>query len=140
MKRPTFEAGVLEVDQTLSDCSLGFSKFIRDTFSFDPNMCCNHVAAIPAANHSQQLQFKSCETYDAYYDEVVRLAHVGHETIAVKCDEAMIVWIKDVLQDPAGADYYDKTWSLSSGHGRFPVVYGGRGIHHQRSHRGRMER
>ncbi len=66
-------------------------------------------------------------TYDAYYDEVVRLAHVGHETIAIKCDEAMIVWIKDVLQDPASADYYDKTWSLSSGYGRFPVVYGGYG-------------
>ena len=76
-KRPTFEAGVLEVDQTLSDSSLGLSKFTRDTFSFDPNMCHNHVTAIPATNHSQQRQFKSRETYDTYYDEVVRLAHVG---------------------------------------------------------------
>ena len=81
--RPTFDAGVLEVDQTLSDRSLGFSKFTCDTFSFDPNMCSNHVTAIPAANHSQQRQFKSRETYNAYYDEVVRLAHVGHETITV---------------------------------------------------------
>ena len=127
MKRPSFEAGVLEVDQTLSDRSLGFCKFTRETFGFDPNMCRNHVSAIPAANHSQQRQFKCRETYDAYYDEVVRLAHVGQETIAVKCDEAMIVWIKDVLQDPVGADYYEKTWSLASGHGRFPVVYGGYG-------------
>jgi hypothetical protein len=39
----------------------------------------------------------------------------------------MAVWIKDVLEDPAGADYYDKKWSLSSRHGRFPVVYGGYG-------------
>ncbi len=90
-------------------------------------MCSNHVTAIPASNHSQQWQFKSRETYDAYYNELVRLALVGHETIAVKCDEAMIVWIKDVLQDPVGADYYDKTWSLSSGHSKFPVVYGGYG-------------
>ena len=30
-------------------------------------------------------------------------------SITVKCDEAMIVWIKDVLQDPTGADYNDKT-------------------------------
>jgi hypothetical protein len=84
-------------------------------------MCRNHVTAIPASNHLQQRQYKSRETYDAYYDEVVRLAHVGHETIAVKCDEAMIIWIKDVLEDPVGTDYYDKsdkTWSLSSGHSR----------------------
>jgi hypothetical protein len=126
-KHPTFAAGVLEVDQTLSDCSLGFCKFTHDTFCFDPNMCRNHVTAIPAANHSKQRQFKSRETYDAYYDEVIRLAHVGHETITVKCDEAMIIWIKDVLEDPVGVDYYDKMWSLSSGHGRFPVVYGGYG-------------
>ncbi len=56
-------------------------------------MCHNHVTAIPAANHSQQLQFKSREPYEAYYDEVVHLALVGHETIAVKCDEAMVVWM-----------------------------------------------
>ncbi len=67
------------------------------------------------------------KTYDAYYDEVVLLAHVGQETIAVKCDEAMIIWIKDVLEDPVGADYYVQTWSLSSGHSRFPVVLGGYG-------------
>ena len=126
-KRHTFAAGVLEVDQTLSDHSLGFGKFTRDTFSFDANMCRNHVTAIPAANHSQQRQFKSRETYDRFYDEVVRFSQVGHEAIAVKCDEAMIKWISDVLEDPVAAEYYNKTWSLASGHGRFPVVYGGYG-------------
>ena len=118
---------MLEVDQTLSDRSLGFGKFTRDTFSFDANMCRNHVTAIPAANHSQQRQFKSRETYDRFYDEVVRFSQVGHEAIAVKCDEAMIKWISDVLEDPVAAEYYNKTWSLASGHGRFPVVYGGYG-------------
>jgi hypothetical protein len=36
----------------------------------------------------------------------------------------MGTWIRDVLNDPAGADYNVKTWSLTSGHGTFCVVHG----------------
>ncbi len=52
-EQSTFVSGILEVDQTLpvSAQSLGFSKFTSDTYMLDPNMCCNHVTAIPAANH-----------------------------------------------------------------------------------------
>ncbi len=35
-------------------------------------MCCNHVTAILAANHSQQKCFKSPSVYDTLYDEAVR--------------------------------------------------------------------
>ncbi len=62
----------------------------RDTFCFDPNMCRNHVTAIPAANFLQQKHFENRETHDAFYDEVVRFLRVGHEEVAVKCDAAMI--------------------------------------------------
>ncbi len=50
-------------------------SFTRDIFHFDPNMCHNHVTAIPAANHSQHKYFKLWDVYDTYYDEVVRLSN-----------------------------------------------------------------
>jgi hypothetical protein len=102
---------------------LVFCKFTRDAFCFDANMCCNHVTAIPAVNHLQQRNFKNRATYDAFYDEVLPFSRVGHD----KCDATMIEWIRNVLQGLTAAEYYDKTWSLASGHGRFPVVYGGYG-------------
>ncbi len=92
-----------------------------------PNMCRNHVTAIPAANHAQLKYFKTLDVYDTYYDEVVRLSRVGDEVVAKKCHEVMVTWIKDDLEDPEGADYYHSTWSLESGFGRFCVVYGGHG-------------
>ena len=51
-------AGKFDVGLTLCDQSLGWGSFTRETFGFDPNMCRNHVTAIPAANHSQQKYFK----------------------------------------------------------------------------------
>ncbi len=50
--------GKFNVGLTLCDQRLGWGSFTRETFGFDLNMCCNHVTAIPAANHSQQKQFK----------------------------------------------------------------------------------
>jgi hypothetical protein len=64
---------------------LRWGSFTRDIFHFVPNMCCNHVTAIPAANHSQQKYFKSLDVYDTYYDEVVQLSKVGHEVVARMC-------------------------------------------------------
>ncbi len=37
-KQSKFASGILKVDQILSDWSLEFANFTRDTFSFDPNM------------------------------------------------------------------------------------------------------
>ena len=36
----------------------------------------------------------------------------------------MVTWINDDLEDPEGAQYYHRTWSLESGFGRFCVVCG----------------
>jgi hypothetical protein len=124
----TFESGVLEVGATLCDQTLGWSSFTRDTFNFDPNMCRNHVTAIPAANHAQFKYFRSRDVYDTYYDEAVRLSRVEDEVVARKCHEVMVTWIKDDLEDPEDADYYHSTWSLESGFGRFFVVYGMHGV------------
>ena len=124
LTRSTCTSGLLEVDLTLSDRSLGWGSFTREIFGFDPNICRNHVTAIPAAQHSQVNYFKSREVYDTYYDEVVRLSKVGHEVVARKGHEAMVDWLRNDLEDPEGADYYHKTWSLDSGYGRFCVVYG----------------
>ena len=124
MTRSTFTDGVLEVDLTLSDRSLGWGSFTREIFKIEPNMCRNHVTAIPAANHSQRKYFKSQDVYDTYYDEAVRLSRIGNEVIAEKAHLAMVRWLRDELKDPSAANYYEKTWSLVSGYGRWPVVYG----------------
>ena len=124
MKRETFADGEFEVDGTLSDRSLGWSLFTHNTFHFDANMCRNHTSAIPAANHAQQKYFRSQEVYDDYYDEMVKLGRVGHEVVVNKAHHAMPIWIEHVLKDAKGAKYWQNTWSLSSGHGRFSVVHG----------------
>ena len=124
MSTSLFEAGKFPVELTLCDRSLGWGSFTRETFGFDPNMCRNHVTAIPAANHSQQKYFRSPSVYDTYYDEAVRVSKIGHETVARKALEAMVTWINDDLEDEEGAKYFDKTWSLASGFGRWPVVFG----------------
>ncbi len=62
--------------------------------------------------------------YDTYYDEVVRVSKVRHETVVRKALEAMITWIRDDLKDEHRANYIDKTWSLGSGFCRWPVVFG----------------
>ena len=116
--------GKFDVGLTLCDRSLGWGSFTRETFGFDPNMCRNHVTAIPAANHSQQKYFKSPSVYDTYYDEAVRVSKIGHETVARKAMEAMVTWIKEELEDEEGAKYFHKTWSMDSGFGRWPVVFG----------------
>jgi hypothetical protein len=36
----------------------------------------------------------------------------------------MVTWIKDDLEDEEGANYFHKTWSMDSGFGRWPVVFG----------------
>ncbi len=79
--------------------------------------------AIPAAHHSKVKYFNSRETYDTHNDEVCRLSKIGHMEIARKDHEAMVIWIRDDLEDPAGADYYYNTWSLDSCYRRFCVVY-----------------
>jgi hypothetical protein len=38
--------------------------------------------------------------------------------------EAMVTWIRDDLEYEHGAKYFDKTWSLDSCFGRWPVVFG----------------
>lgn len=56
------------------------------------------------------------------YDEVVRLGTrwlLGRHLI-----EAMVTWIRDDLEYEHGAKYFDKTWSLDSCFGRWPVVFG----------------
>ena len=118
LTRPTFTDGVLEVDLTLSDRSLGWGSFTREIFKTEPNMCRNRVTAIPASNHSQKKYFKSQEVYDTYYDEVVRLSRIGNEVVAEKAHLAMVSWLEVQLEDPEAADYYHKTWSLANGYGR----------------------
>ncbi len=118
MRGRSLVASKFDVGLTLCDRSLGWGSFTRETFAFDPNMCCNHVTAIPAANHSQLKYFKSPSVYDTYYDEAVRVSKIGHETVARKALEAMVTWIKEDLQDEEGANYFHKTWSMDSGFGR----------------------
>ena len=82
MARESFASGLFEVGATLCDRSLGWDSFTRETFHMQPNMCRNHVTAIPAANHAQLKYFKTRDVYDTYYDEVVRLSRVGDEVVA----------------------------------------------------------
>ena len=124
MTRSTFTDGVLEVDLTLSDWSLGWGSFTREIFKTEQNMCRNQVTAIPASNHSQKKYFKSQKVYYTYNDEAVRLSRIGNEVVAEKAHLAMVCWLEVQLEDPEAADYYHKTWSLASGYGRWPVVYG----------------
>ncbi len=99
-------------------------SFTLETFVFDPNTCRNHVTDILAANHSQQKYFKSPSVYDTYYDEVVRVSKIGHETVARKALEVMVTWIRKDLHDEEEAIYFQNTWSMTSGSSQWPVVFG----------------
>jgi hypothetical protein len=80
---------------------------------------------IPASNYSQQKYCISREVYDAFYDFMVRIGRVGIEKIAEKGRVMLPIKLRDVLNDPAGADFFEKTWSFqSSDHRRFSVCHG----------------
>jgi hypothetical protein len=56
---------------------------------------------------------------------MVRIGRIGIDTIAENAHELLPIELRDVLQDPEGAVYFEKTWPLqSSGHGRFSVRHG----------------
>jgi hypothetical protein len=115
----------LIVHATLSDCSLGWHATTREEFGFEPNMCNNHTTGIPAANYSQSKYYKSREVYDEVYDIMVRIAKLGMEVFVDKAHGALIRHLAGDLQDQDGADYFEKTWSMQSGHGRWAVCHGG---------------
>ena len=120
-----FESERLQPDATLSDCSLGWTAATQEEFGFDPNMCNNHTTGIPASNYSQAKYYKSREVYDEVYDIMVRIAKLGMETIVDKSHAALSRHLRETLEDTAGADYFDKTWSMQSAHGRWAVCHGG---------------
>ena len=109
---------------TLSDQSKGWTAFTVEEFGFDPNMCVNHTTRIPAANYSQAKYYKSREVYDEMYDYMVRISKLGMESIADKAHEAVERFLNDERDDQSGAEYFHKTWSLASGHGRWSVCHG----------------
>jgi hypothetical protein len=115
----------LIVHATLSDCSLGWHAATREEFGFEPNMCNNNTTGIPAANYSQAKYYKSREVYDEVYDCMVRIAKLGMEVFVEKAHGALIRHLAENLEDEAGADYFEKTWSMQSGHGRWAVCHGG---------------
>ncbi len=123
MKKPAFEAEKLEVHTALSDCSLGWTSFTLEEFDFEANMCTNHTTGIPAAKYSQQKYYKSREIYDAIYNDfMVRIAKLGVETIVNKAHKAVVRWLIE-SGDKDGAAYWEKTWSMESGHGRWSIVH-----------------
>ena len=65
--------------------------------------------------------YKSREVYDKVYDIMVRIAKLGMD----KLHEALSRHLRETLKDPAGAEYFDKTWSMPSGHGRWAICHGG---------------
>ena len=75
MAKPAITAEQLEVDETLFDCSLGWSSFteeIQEKFGIEANMCTNHTTGIPAANYSQAKYYRTREIYDQVCDLMVR--------------------------------------------------------------------
>ena len=88
---------------------LRWSAFTLEEFGFDANMCINHTTGIPASNYS-------------VYDYMVRMSKLGVESIVDKAHAAMIRWLID-SDDAEAAAYWEKTWSMTSGHGRWAAVH-----------------
>lgn len=80
-------------------------------------MCMNHTIGIPAANYLQQKYYKSREIYDCINDFMARISKLDIETIVNKAHVAVLQWLID-SGDQEGADYWEPTWSITSGHGR----------------------
>ncbi len=88
--KPAFTAEKLEVDATLSDCSLGWTSLTEEEFGIEANMCNNHTTGIPAANYSQVKYYWTREIYDQVYDLMVCIAKIGVEDIVDKAHTGMI--------------------------------------------------
>ena len=119
-----FEQDRFEVIATLSDQSKGWTAFTLDEFNMEPNMCVNHTTGIPAANYSQAKYYKSREVYDQMYDYMVRISKIGMDSIAEKAHEAVPRFLIEDCEDEDWSEYFHKTWSLPSGHGRWSVCHG----------------
>jgi hypothetical protein len=123
--KPAFTADKfkLEVDATLSDLSLGWNGFTVEEFGFEPNMCQNHTTGIPASNYLQVKYYRTREIYDQVNDLMVRIAKIGVEDIVDKAHTAVVRFLVE-SDDQKGAHYWDKTWALGSGHGRWSALHG----------------
>ena len=121
MKKPIFAQGKLKVLVALSDGSNGWTSFSLDEFGYEANMCKNHTTGIPASNYSHLKYYKSREIYDSVYDYMVRKSKIGVQEIVEKVHAAFIRWLID-NGDPEAAAYWEKTWSMASGHGRRAIV------------------
>ena len=108
---------------TLSDCSLGWGVFFIEEFDIRANTCVNHSTGIPAANYSQAKYYVSREVYDEMYDIMVNISKLGLETLVRKAHEAVPRYLIEHHDDKAGADYFQKTWSIDSGHGKWAICH-----------------
>ena len=58
------------------------------------------------------------------YDYMVRISKIGMDSIAEKVHEAVPRFLIEDCDDEDGSEYFHKTWSLPSGHGRWSVCHG----------------
>ena len=54
---------------------------------------------------------------------MVRISILGMESIAEKAHEAVQRFLIEDRDDEEGAEYFHKTWSLPSGHGRWSAPF-----------------
>ena len=125
MKSKEYEEGNLFVNAALCDHHLGFHAFAQAEFGLEANTCNNHHLGIGAANYTHRKYFLSQDNMDRWYDRGVRMSNIGIESIREKADVLMEKFMVQELKDPDAYKWWDSTWSLKSGHGKWSLCHGG---------------
>ena len=80
-------------------------------------VCCR--AGIAAANTSQVQYFdgeKRRDDYDEFYEQVVRVKNIGCFPFCETAQQLLVSYLRDVLDQPRAATWYEDTWTGENGH------------------------
>ena len=124
--RPYKELKQNPIDYLVADAFAGLFPFAKESLGLDyKNTCFTHVSAIPKNNGTAAGYFLDRESYDRYYEYLLRISKCAYEEVGF-CIQALLVdHLKSVGEERA-AEWFEQYWTGPE-KGRWMLANGGIG-------------